>query len=425
MKGYNINLLLNKINEKIKKQLAQFIIKNVLHYSGEYSIHIVEETLGVNNGNDLFPFMATISVHNKSENIIFDNAKRRKEYSVKANQFVYIEIGKKINVAESDGRSIIIHIDINGLNSDKLLFQYKDNIFEFSKIDMDSIEGDDVIKIYSQILYKYKSFEEYTGTMCSVPKFTKNAIDNDELYFSLPKDLNDPFECRFDNVLPFVTVAFNVFSSLNEADRKKHGFKKIYDELIKYYNLKGSYTDFKAYYLSKYGLTDSTDSSLTINPDDYKICALTPHYDEILMWSYYGQEHKGVCLEYDAEKIIKALKKDPSAAFFLYGSIKYDNDRPTYNKLSSLYYYLGEDVIINLLIINVLFKKYEKWAHENEFRFVIVDKSTDAGRIIQVPINGFYLGCNSNTSLVHTLKNSSKFHSPQASVDLTDYKLNF
>lgn len=424
MKGFDINLFQKKINDRIRMQLVRFVVNNIFQYSEECSIFFSEEHLIQNGGTDLFPFKAEISFQNKVKNIIFDNSRRRKNYLAKCDLLVYIEVGKKINMVNNSIETIVLHMDTYELDSDMLLFQYNGKKYVFSKISMDNIDGDEV-KIDSKKLYKYKPFEENNFYPLSVPQFTKSAIDNDELYFAPPSSLNDPFECRFDNVLPFVSVTFNVFSSLKEVDKKKHSFKKIYDELIIYFNKYGNYTDFKDYYLSEHKLTDSTDGSLTINPNDYKICALTPHNDEILMWSYYGQEHKGVCLEYNSDEIVKALKAYPGSSFFLYGSVKYDNDRPTYNKLSALYYYLNQDVIINLLIINVLFKKYKKWEHENEFRFVVVDKSSNSGVKINIPITSFYLGCNSNIALVRQLNNSHKFHAPKASIDLTDYKLNF
>lgn len=244
------------------------------------------------------------------------------------------------------------------------------------------------------------------------------------MYFPTPKELNDPFEANFGSILPLVVTAFETFSCLNKQDQKTHSYNKIYKELLKYNEEHGNCDNFKDNYLLNNSLTSIQKGKLSFNSNNYKICSFTPYKDEILMWSYYGQEHRGVCLEYDSMQIISALKNfnGNSNSLFLFGEVKYDANRPTYNKLINLYYYLSNDIIITLLIINVLFTKYKKWSHEDEYRFVIVDTSSIGGVVLNVKINGFYLGCNANLQLIKNLKNSNKKLS-KAKMDNNEYKL--
>ena len=85
------------------------------------------------------------------------------------------------------------------------------------------------------------------------------------------------------------------------------------------------------------------------------------------MWSYYGNDHKGYCVEYDSCDILSAIEKCPIKGILIIGKVKYDTKRPSKQ--------LKSTKITKAFIqdyVKVSMTKYKKWEHEEEFRFVLV-----------------------------------------------------
>lgn len=141
------------------------------------------------------------------------------------------------------------------------------------------------------------------------------------------------------------------------------------------------------------------------NKNLFRVLCLTSKFDNILMWSYYGNDHKGFCYGYDKNDILNNLEKMYSGICFI-GKILYDIKRPKYKVTKRM---SAVDTII--FLIKVLFTKYEGWSHEDEYRIVILndDNLNDtqlsglAGSsnyfTIKSTILSKYYGCNSSNPL--------------------------
>ena len=99
----------------------------------------------------------------------------------------------------------------------------------------------------------------------------KNLIDslvNESLYFALPSNLNDPFDCRID-----------IRKSANFAASKVSGMKR---EILRKISTLDDYGDEIQRRMMKIG-----------------VCSFSLNLEESLLWSHYADEHRGVCLTYE------------------------------------------------------------------------------------------------------------------------------
>jgi len=134
-------------------------------------------------------------------------------------------------------------------------------------IDMTIEEGDYKI----QRLYKYQPDNAYTI----------DILRNNELYFSFIKELNDPFDCRVNLVLPTNKEQW-------EAHIKKHRIEEnVARNTIKLLEALNYDTE-------KIKLLYEKSNFSTIT-----LYCLSEIRDNILMWSHYSNSHKGICIGFE------------------------------------------------------------------------------------------------------------------------------
>lgn len=170
-------------------------------------------------------------------------------------------------------------------------------------------------------LYKYKSVEHI-----------EDIIINQRLYCSKFDNLNDPMEWAFTS----------------EEDKSE------VENLIK-----------------------------DIDKESWRICCLSKSEQYGLMWSMYGDEHKGVCIEVEVE--IDAPSDNEKITISEYGDWLYGD--VTYSLKSSK---LSD--VSRRNITRVLFIKSKQWEHEQEIRFVHRKNENETNVYFPVKVNKIYLG---------------------------------
>ena len=278
------------------------------------------------------------------------------------------------------------------------------------------------------------------------------AIAEDTLYFTLSDTFNDPFDCKivndglvFDanekdyvkNVLLFANEIL-----LNCIDFVVHFFEK-YDfdqmqlEFQKRIGVRRKTTPFEyfefVYSFSKW--EDTYENFLKLLKDSFvkkqpivsigrRVACFSEVNDSILMWAYYADGHKGVCLEYtpieldlnipEYETIFKGLRK-----------VYYSETQ--YNKTE----YIHSENDVN----SMFFNKALCWAHEQEWRLVL-EKDIDK---VKFPcLTGVYLGANFRQTHINSspsndfinliktvMKSERKIQMYEAKLDNDRYRLNF
>jgi hypothetical protein len=173
-------------------------------------------------------------------------------------------------------------------------------------------------------LYKYTSIDENA----------KSNLENNRLYLQSPVKFNDPYEF----VLKF-SVKDEIFID----------FLKLFygDQYTKY--LRGNMSKAK---VLEY-IRDCFFSELTAS---LGVSCLTENKNDDIMWAHYGGNHKGICIEFDKNKL----------PFNLCEQVEYVNEvvNIEIDNLSNLE--TQDSSIFN----NVFLRKNTIWEYEKEWRLV-------------------------------------------------------
>ncbi len=139
----------------------------------------------------------------------------------------------------------------------------------------------------------------------------------------------------------------------------------------------------------------------------------------ILMWSHYGDKHRGFCVEYDFRKYFEESGFD-----HLFCPVVYSNKRISVklNKKESTY--MGYD--INLVrALDSLFSKSSAWSYEKEWRKVISNEE-DGNPTQKVKISKVFLGCSiskKHEKLIRKICDDMGISVVKVSLDSSFYKL--
>jgi hypothetical protein len=200
------------------------------------------------------------------------------------------------------------------------------------------------------ILYKY----------AGEPGF--KILENLRLKVTPPNEFNDPFE-----ITPNSRRARPLAEMLAEVHKDSQYFRNVYDDMVQ----GGSYNDsFEQFlkelpsalprYYSEYKKLSRREIAMrdlnTMDDISSKIgilCFSKPA-DDISMWSYYANHHRGVVFGVDVEKIGGKLPK-------FSGFVKYRKSRVRYNPFSSL---------SRQQRLQTAFTKSRVWRHEQEYRCI-------------------------------------------------------
>lgn len=137
-------------------------------------------------------------------------------------------------------------------------------------------------------MYKFKSLNNFPHVL--------DIFENKEIYCALYSELNDPFESLYINLFRFPAHFPVVF----------------------------------------------------LDPEKFRICSFSENYDDVRMWSFYADSHKGIAIEIEIEDNSKLL------------SVDYDDS----------FIRLIAKEVANRDIKVVLKYKTTHWSFEKEFRII-------------------------------------------------------
>jgi hypothetical protein len=108
---------------------------------------------------------------------------------------------------------------------------------------------------------------------------------------------------------------------------------------------------------------DQTDNKVFKNlTQGVCVCCFSKTMSEILMWSHYADNHKGVCLEFEIdEELVKGFLLE----------MKYNNELTVLDKIE-----LHNNGTLNLNIetnAKFLITKFKNWEYEQELRFNMIN----------------------------------------------------
>jgi len=170
----------------------------------------------------------------------------------------------------------------------------------------------------NNLFYKFRDFGEYTDKI----------ILNSEFYFSSPLSFNDPFDCN---------LSYRNFYSQQEL-QKAYTHKRIWDN--------GK-------------IIDLYRKSIKILIEKIGVFSMSSDYKDIIMWSHYANEHKGLVFELDKNECTSFFEQKIIGKRTL-SNITYENN---YELLS----YFND---IEREAKTLLTYKYKSWEYEKEYRII-------------------------------------------------------
>lgn len=274
----------------------------------------------------------------------------------------------------------------------------------------------------------YKYFYEEKSDVPDRLRFFLEALEG-KLAFTKPKWLNDPFDC--DCEIPIIelfphmlrgamlstkyheaaTTAIDAkklqkwWNDLNEeeksritelfddlstknnehkSDTQTDEARKIIDELYKKNQDKWLSNRKLDLIIEQYC---SMRRRLLDLKNEFRILSLAHKENDILMWGYYGNSGKGLCLRHNQKDIRMGIIESPDAKMFhadfcIYGRMDYKRNKPKFNPTTGS----GIDGILEY-IIKCVFTKYEIWRHEDEYRYVLMGKDVKDSDAICIQSN--------------------------------------
>jgi hypothetical protein len=185
-----------------------------------------------------------------------------------------------------------------------------------------------------EYLCKYRVLNDYTEMGIPLLKYTRDIITSCRIWHPSPKDFNDPFDCHIN------------IDANNTKDEIKAFVDRVWFSEVK--AIRRKITTDLITNKAKFRKLITTRSRETA--DALPICCYGEEADNILMWSHYGDSHKGVCFKFK-------VANDP--AFFRdIFKVKYVSKYPHFNLLRQL-----------AEITEIVFaRKSVIWAYEKEWR---------------------------------------------------------
>ena len=210
------------------------------------------------------------------------------------------------------------------------------------------------------IVYKFRSTLLYDGDDKDIPRDVKSLLEY-KLYAPDISTFNDVFEMGYDD-RP-IYEALNTFDALKLANTEE--LRNNYNNLKKHIKSVGVY-------------------SLFVSETDIP--------DNVLMWAYYGDSHKGFCIAHDLEQ----LEKSEEYAFDVnLAKVEYTESYP----ILSLDKLGNKDEMIKTIISS----KSIDWKHENEIRLIY--EHSGEHRFNKHAIKAIYFGLQMDKKNIDTIIN--------------------
>lgn len=220
---------------------------------------------------------------------------------------------------------------------------------------------------YPEIVYKYRNWRD---------QFQKDVLEKNHLFLTSPLYFNDPFDCRISkdylslNTPEKIRQYADAFIERQKISLIQMGKdleterQSLIEDLTN--DLRGFHESSEAYFFEKQN-------------ERYGILSLTKRWDSILMWSHYGDYHKGVCYGFWEEKLRE------SELFGKGGPVHYkpDNNYPSISPI--------EERSMEQGFVETHTKAYD-WNYEEEYRLFNLffpKKPSDEDRIKKIP-NDFF-----------------------------------
>lgn len=237
------------------------------------------------------------------------------------------------------------------------------------------------------------------GTFYKYRDFSKNTLDSlchDRLYFAHPGTFNDPLDCNATvecdsspdelrtllAVLIRKRVTSDVLTSLGQA-RIKGGGATAYAEKRALSEAQNQLTNIAynatnpEYTVSKveaegWLLTSEVERELRRHYER-GVCCFSTTYDSPLLWSHYGDQHRGLCIGYNLDR---RPKPEPHR-------VVYCDSRSVPTSLLTRALVHEDQMAKEELDRNMLLRKARGWGYEKEWRLIGAQGDQDSPLLLK------------------------------------------
>lgn len=251
-------------------------------------------------------------------------------------------------------------------------------------------------------LYRYRGFSANT----------LDSLCRDRLFFADPNTFNDPLECKpsiecnsdIDELRKILAtliekrVSSEVLFSLKksgvndrtastQADKEASSRSRIKISDIRYMAT-APYWGVSEVKAEECALTDAIEKEIHRHYDR-GVCCFSATYKNPLLWSHYGEQHKGICIGYSMDR------KPPPEPLPIY----YGGNRSIQTSLISRALIEKDPVAERELYEIALLRKARSWKYENEWRLI----GNQGDQLSPVLMKDITFGLRCPRSLVHTV----------------------
>lgn len=259
-----------------------------------------------------------------------------------------------------------------------------------------------------KILYKYRYFDKYN--------YHLDSLINNSLWFSSGKHFNDPFDLglqyKFDgNKKLKMNWAYDFLNRYHPELSRKERRILARNRIKEIENDPNHIEWFRENFAERIH-------------DSFGVCSLTPHRDNLLMWSHYSHYHTGFCIGLDTDKLFEFQKSQltsPHNNLIELHKVEYASTMPQINFFEAMIEQDHRDTITPLITT-----KSHHWSYEDEYRLIFWHKTDQLVPLQKNSIIEIVLGCriekvnsdkilaalrqnNLNISVIQAKKHSSKF----------------
>lgn len=224
-----------------------------------------------------------------------------------------------------------------------------------------------------EYLYKYRPLYNGNKNSYEFNKHTLSILQKGELYFSTPKEFNDPFDCLFP-ILSYEITKEQVKEKLHSKDIESRETRKQLKAYIRDFCNKDidNYVDY-------FNTLIKTDPKFLYElnrdqSDKFEICCFSKNYKNILMWSHYADSHKGICIGiktiYEDNSNLIEFQKVKDIDKIKAESVIYNLDNKKIPPVN--YQNLTEELLEQSLIT-----KSFHWKYEEEHRTILLKNMVD------------------------------------------------
>jgi hypothetical protein len=211
---------------------------------------------------------------------------------------------------------------------------------------------------YRVKLYKYMPWRPFDDQGILIENYhTRENIIKSQLYFSSAKNFNDPFDLS-----PGLKISSNEKDWINSFSKTLIKIEKLsYDQAM----LGATEIIYKNQLTTLAGHQKMIDRMYN-KLYSIGICCFTKNDPEkVLMWSHYGDQHRGLCLCFEFPDSCSNFHHNFKPIYKITSPYKviYDSEMPIFDPLM-----IGPNELITLIRTKSI-----EWAYEEEYRMICFD----------------------------------------------------